>query len=192
MVNGRDAPCNADPQEDVHRVTSGHVPHARVGVLVLACGHLARERVCNKITHLDPPPPYSFSFPFIALSLPLLVKFIHFRSFPARASNDNTWSRSSYIRTRVVYIAWRVRHMSRGQFAVYVLVKPPRSISTSWKCIDKYWRNFMKILWVHRGWIVRWHAYERRVFSKLNIFQKNGSLIFSLSRFFSFFLVHAR
>lgn len=162
MVNGRDAPCNADPQEDVHRVTSGHVPHARVGVLVLACGHLARERVCNKITHLDPPPPYSFSFPFIALSFPLLVKFIHFRSFPARASNDNTWSRSSYIRTRVVYIAWRVRHMSRGQFAVYVLVKPPRSTSTSWKCIDKYWRNFMKILWVHRGWIVRWH--ERRVF----------------------------
>lgn len=60
MVNGRDAPCNADPQEDVHRVTSGHVPHARVGVLVLACGHLARERVCNKITYLDPdsPPPY--------------------------------------------------------------------------------------------------------------------------------------
>lgn len=54
MVNGRDAPCNADPQEDVHRVTSGHVPHARVGVLVLACGHLARERVCNKITYLDP------------------------------------------------------------------------------------------------------------------------------------------
>lgn len=130
MVNGRDAPCNADPQEDVHRVTSGHVPHARVGVLVLACGHLARERVCNKITHLDPPPPYSFSFPFIALSLPLLVKFIHFRSFPARASNDNTWFRSSYIRTRVVYIAWRVRHMSRGQFAVYVLVKSPRSTST--------------------------------------------------------------
>lgn len=60
MVNGRDAPCNADSQEDVHRVTSGHVPHARVGVLVLACGHLARERVCNKITYLDPdsPPPY--------------------------------------------------------------------------------------------------------------------------------------
>lgn len=39
--------------------------------------------------------------------------------------------------------------MSRGQFAVYVLVKPPRSTSTSWKCIDKYRRNFMKILWVH-------------------------------------------
>lgn len=57
MVNGRDAPCNADPQEDVHRVTSGHVPHARVGVLVLACGHLARERVCNKITYLDPDSP---------------------------------------------------------------------------------------------------------------------------------------
>lgn len=33
--------------------------------------------------------------------------------------------------------------MSRGQFAVYVLVKPPRSTSTSWKCIDKFYENFM-------------------------------------------------
>lgn len=48
MVNGCDAPRDADPQEDVHRVTSGHVPDARIGVLVLAGGHLARERVCNK------------------------------------------------------------------------------------------------------------------------------------------------
>lgn len=53
MVNGCDAPCNADPQEDVHRVTSGHVAHARIGVLVLAGGHLARERVCNKVIRLD-------------------------------------------------------------------------------------------------------------------------------------------
>lgn len=53
MVNGSDAPRDADPQEDVHRVTSGHVPHARVGVLVLAGSHLARERVCNKITCSD-------------------------------------------------------------------------------------------------------------------------------------------
>lgn len=56
MVNGRDAPCDADPQEDVHRVASGHVSHACVGVLVLAGGHLARERVCNKVTCLDFPP----------------------------------------------------------------------------------------------------------------------------------------
>lgn len=70
MVNGRDAPCNADPQEDVHRVTSGHVPHARVGVLVLACGHLARERVCNKITYLDPTSSTSSPFhrPHLSLS----------------------------------------------------------------------------------------------------------------------------
>lgn len=71
MVNGRDAPCNADPQEDVHRVTSGHVPHARVGVLVLACGHLARERVCNKITYLDPTSSSSsppFHRPHLSLS----------------------------------------------------------------------------------------------------------------------------
>ena len=55
VVNGCDAPCNADPQEDVHRVTSGHVPNASVGVLVLAGGHLARERVCNKVICLDFP-----------------------------------------------------------------------------------------------------------------------------------------
>lgn len=190
MVNGRDAPCNADPQEDVHRVTSGHVPHARVGVLVLACGHLARERVCNKITHLDPPPPYSFSFPFIALSFPLLVKFIHFRSFPARASNDNTWSRSSYIRTRVVYIAWRVRHMSRGQFAVYVLVKPPRSTSG----------NILintEILWKFYGSITGGLFVDTRTseefFKSWTFFRKMDPWSFlSLSRFFSFFLVHAR
>lgn len=89
MVNGRDAPCNADPQEDVHRVTSGHVPHARVGVLVLACGHLARERVCNKITYLDPTSSTSFPFHRPHLS-PLLIKFIDFQSFPARAANNNT------------------------------------------------------------------------------------------------------
>lgn len=97
MVNGRDAPCNADPQEDVHRVTSGHVPHARVGVLVLACGHLARERVCNKITYLDPdsPPPYLLASlsspppPILSLSFPL-IKFIDFQSFLARTSNNTT------------------------------------------------------------------------------------------------------
>ena len=48
MVDGGDAPRDADPQEDIYRVASGHVADARVRVLVLAGGHLARERVCNK------------------------------------------------------------------------------------------------------------------------------------------------
>lgn len=88
MVDGCDAPCNADPQEDVHRVTSGHVAHARIGVLVLAGGHLARERVCNKVIRLD----FSslciafFSFLFISPSFYLLtsssIQFIDFQRFP--------------------------------------------------------------------------------------------------------------
>lgn len=44
-INGGDTPRDADPQEDVHRVTSSHIAHTRVGILVLASGHLARERV---------------------------------------------------------------------------------------------------------------------------------------------------
>lgn len=49
MVNGCDAPRNTDSQEDIYRVTSGHVSYARIGVLVLAGSHLARERVWNLI-----------------------------------------------------------------------------------------------------------------------------------------------
>lgn len=44
-VNGGDAPRDADPQEDVYRVTSGHVAHTRVGILVLASGYFARKSV---------------------------------------------------------------------------------------------------------------------------------------------------
>lgn len=47
-INGGDTPRDADPQEDVYRVTSGHIAHARVGIFVLASGHLARKRVWNK------------------------------------------------------------------------------------------------------------------------------------------------
>lgn len=90
MVNGRDAPCNADPQEDVHRVTSGHVPHARVGVLVLACGHLARERVCNKITYLDP----TSSLLLPSLSSP--------PSLPLFSSNLSTFNHSPLARPTTI------------------------------------------------------------------------------------------
>jgi len=44
-VNGGDAPRDADSQEDIYRVTSSHIAYTRVGILVLAGGHFARERV---------------------------------------------------------------------------------------------------------------------------------------------------
>ena len=44
-VNGGDTPRDADSQEDVYRVTSSHIAHTRVGILVLTGGHFARERV---------------------------------------------------------------------------------------------------------------------------------------------------
>jgi len=52
-INGGDTPRDADPQEDVHRVTPGDVAHARVGVLVLASCHFARERIWNKSESLS-------------------------------------------------------------------------------------------------------------------------------------------
>lgn len=130
MVNGRDAPCNADPQEDVHRVTSGHVPHARVGVLVLACGHLARERVCNKITYLDPdsPPPYllaSLSSP------PLPFPLSHSLSSNLSTFNHSPLARATIRHRNLVHLIYiymyqlvvctgglsgrGVGHMSRGE-----------------------------------------------------------------------------
>lgn len=45
MVNSGDTPRNADPEEDVHRVTAGHIAHTRVGVLVLTGGYFAGKRV---------------------------------------------------------------------------------------------------------------------------------------------------
>ena len=48
MVDSSNAPRDADTQEDINRVTSGHITNAGVGVLVLAGGHFTRERVCNK------------------------------------------------------------------------------------------------------------------------------------------------
>lgn len=52
-INGGDTPRDADPQEDVHRVTPGDIAHARVGVLVLASCHFARERIWNKSESLS-------------------------------------------------------------------------------------------------------------------------------------------
>lgn len=47
-VNSGDAPRHADTEEDVYRVTSGNIAHARVGILVLAGRYLARKSVWNK------------------------------------------------------------------------------------------------------------------------------------------------
>lgn len=72
--------------------------------------------------------------------------------------------------------------MSRGQFAVYVLVKPPRSTSTSWKYIDKYWRNFMKILWVHPRVDCSLTRVRAKSFLKVEHFSEKWILdLFSLS-----------
>lgn len=52
-VNGGDAPRDADSQEDVYRVTSSHIAHTCISILVLASGHFARERVWNNSIHTE-------------------------------------------------------------------------------------------------------------------------------------------
>lgn len=48
MVDGSYTPRDANSQEDVYRVTSGHVADTCVRILVLAGSHFARKRVWNK------------------------------------------------------------------------------------------------------------------------------------------------
>lgn len=49
VVDGSDGPGYTDAEEDIHSITSGHISHTGISVLVLDGGHLTRECIWEEV-----------------------------------------------------------------------------------------------------------------------------------------------